>query len=218
MKLATLKQGGRDGTLVVVSRDLKRCRAVPAIARTMLAAMDDWATVEPQLRQVYEALNSGAIEGEAFDQNACHSPLPRTWQWADGSAYINHVELVRKARNAEVPESFYTDPLMYQGGSDDFIGPCDDVVVPSEAMGIDFEAEIAVITGDVKMGTNADQALDGIRLVMIANDVSLRNLIPAELAKGFGFFQSKPASAFSPVAVTPDELGEARTWPTSSRA
>ena len=137
------------------------------------------------------------------------APLPRAYQWADGSAYINHVELVRKARNSEVPESFYTDPLMYQGGSDDFIGPCDDVVVPSEAMGIDFEAEIAVITGDVKMGTNADQALDGIRLVMIANDVSLRNLIPAELAKGFGFFQSKPATAFGPVAVTLDELGDA---------
>ena len=209
MKLATLQQGGRDGTLVVVSRDLQRCRAVPAIARTMLAAMDDWATVEPQLRQIYEALNSGAIEGEAFDQNACHSPLPRTWQWADGSAYINHVELVRKARNAEVPASFYTDPLMYQGGSDDFIGPRDPVVVPSESFGIDFEAEIAVVTADVRMGATPDQALDGIRLVMLANDVSLRNLIPAELAKGFGFFQSKPATAFSPVAVTPDELGDA---------
>lgn len=209
MKLATLQQGGRDGTLVVVSRDLRRCRAVPAIARTLLAAMDDWATVEPQLRQVYAALNSGAIEGEPFDQAACHSPLPRTWQWADGSAYLNHVELVRRARNAEVPETFYTDPLMYQGGSDDFIGPCDDVVVPSEAMGIDFEAEIAVITGDVKMGATPEQALEGIRLVMIANDVSLRNLIPAELAKGFGFFQSKPATAFSPVAVTLDELGDA---------
>jgi len=137
------------------------------------------------------------------------APLPRAYQWADGSAYINHVELVRKARNAEVPASFYTDPLMYQGGSDDFIGPCDDVVVPSEAMGIDFEAEIAVVTGDVKMGASPEQALDGIRLVMLANDVSLRNLIPAELAKGFGFLQSKPRSALSPVFVTPDELGEA---------
>ena len=208
MKLATLKHGGRDGTLVVVSRDLSRCRAVPAIARTMLAALDDWATVEPQLRQVYEALNSGAIEGDAFDQSACHSPLPRTWQWADGSAYINHVELVRRARNAEVPESFYTDPLMYQGGSDGFIPPTDKVVA-KEAWGIDFEAEVTVVTGDVPMGATPEQAAQAIRLVMLVNDVSLRNLIPAELAKGFGFFQSKPASAFSPVAVTPDELGEA---------
>jgi len=208
MKLATLKQGGRDGTLVVVSRDLQRYRAVPAIARTMLAAMDDWATVEAQLRQVYEALNSGAIEGEAFDQNACHSPLPRTWQWADGSAYINHVELVRKARNAEVPESFYTDPLMYQGGSDGFIPPRGKVLA-QEAWGIDFEAEVTVVTGDVPQGATPEQAAKAIRLVMLVNDVSLRNLIPAELAKGFGFFQSKPASAFSPVAVTPDELGEA---------
>lgn len=208
MKLATLKHGGRDGTLVVVSRDLSRCRAVPAIARTMLAAMDDWAAVEPQLRQVYEALNSGAIEGDAFEQSACHSPLPRTWQWADGSAYINHVELVRRARNAEVPESFYTDPLMYQGGSDGFIPPTDKVVA-KEAWGIDFEAEVTVVTGDVPMGATPEQAAQAIRLVMLVNDVSLRNLIPAELAKGFGFFQSKPASAFSPVAVTPDELGEA---------
>lgn len=208
MKLATLNQGGRDGTLVVVSRDLRRCRAVPAIARTMLAALDDWAAVEPQLRQVYEALNSGALEGEAFDQNACHSPLPRTWQWADGSAYINHVELVRRARNAEVPESFYTDPLMYQGGSDGFIPPRGPVQA-QEAWGIDFEAEVTVVTGDVHMGATPEQAAQAIRLVMLVNDVSLRNLIPAELAKGFGFFQSKPASAFSPVAVTPDELGEA---------
>ena len=174
----------------------------------MLAAMDDWATVEAQLRQVYEALNSGAIEGEAFDQNACHSPLPRTWQWADGSAYINHVELVRKARNAEVPESFYTDPLMYQGGSDGFIPPRGKVLA-QEAWGIDFEAEVTVVTGDVPQGATPEQAAKAIRLVMLVNDVSLRNLIPAELAKGFGFFQSKPASAFSPVAVTPDELGEA---------
>lgn len=208
MKLATLKQGGRDGTLVVVSRDLSRCRAVPAIARTMLAAMDDWATVEPQLRQVYEALNSGALEGEPFDQAACHSPLPRTWQWADGSAYINHVELVRRARNAEVPASFYTDPLMYQGCSDGFIAPTDKVVAREE-WGIDFEAEVTVVTGDVPMGATPEQAAKAIRLVMLVNDVSLRNLIPAELAKGFGFFQSKPASAFSPVAVTPDELGDA---------
>ncbi len=208
MKLATLPQGGRDGTLVVVSRDLKRCRAVPAVAPTLLAALDDWDSAEPQLRQVYEALNSGAMEGEPFDEAACLSPLPRTWQWADGSAYINHVELVRKARNAEVPESFYHDPLMYQGGSDGFIAPRADVVAREE-WGIDFEAEVTVVTGDVPMGATPEAAAKAIRLVMLVNDVSLRNLIPAELAKGFGFFQSKPASAFSPVAVTPDELGDA---------
>lgn len=208
MKLATLRQGGRDGTLVVVSRDLTRCRAVPAIARTLQAALDDWDACEPQLRQVQEALDSGTVEGEAFDQAKCHSPLPRAYQWADGSAYINHVELVRKARGAEVPESFYTDPLMYQGGSDKFIGPRDDVVA-DEAWGIDFEAEVAVVTGDLPMGAGPEPAAKAIRLVMLVNDVSLRNLIPGELAKGFGFFQSKPASAFSPVAVTPDELGPA---------
>ncbi len=208
MKLASLKTGGRDGTLVVVSRDLSVCRAVPAIARSLQAALDEWEACEPQLRQVYEALNSGALESQPFDQGACHSPLPRAYQWADGSAYINHVELVRKARNAEVPESFYTDPLMYQGGSDRFIGPRD-AVVADEAWGIDFEAEVAVVTGDVPLGAGPDEAVRAIRLVMLVNDVSLRNLIPGELAKGFGFFQSKPASAFSPVAVTPDELGAA---------
>ena len=208
MKLATLKAGGRDGTLVVVSRDLARCRAVPAIARTLQAALDNWGEVEPQLRQVYEALNSGALESETFDAAECHSPLPRAYQWADGSAYINHVELVRKARNAEVPASFYTDPLMYQGGADSFVGPRD-TVVADPAWGIDFEAEVAVVTGDVPMGATPEQAAAAIRLVMLVNDVSLRNLIPGELAKGFGFFQSKPASAFSPVAVTPDELGDA---------
>ena len=172
--------------------------------------LDDWGFPSPQLQDLYDQLNSGrAPHAFPFDPAQCMAPLPRAYQWADGSAYINHVELVRKARNSEVPESFYTDPLMYQGGSDDFIGPCDDVVVPSEAMGIDFEAEIAVVTGDVKMGASPEQALDGIRLVMLANDVSLRNLIPAELAKGFGFLQSKPATAFSPVAVTLDELGDA---------
>ncbi len=208
MKLATLKHGGRDGTLVVVSRDLSRCRPVPAIARTLQAALDDWASCEPQLRQVYEALNSGALGSQAFDQAACHSPLPRAYQWADGSAYINHVELVRKARGAELPESFHTDPLMYQGGSDSFIGPRD-AIVADESWGIDFEAEVSVVTGDVPMGATPEQAAKAIRLVMLVNDVSLRNLIPNELAKGFGFFQSKPASAFSPVAVTPDELGAA---------
>ncbi|RKR69672.1 fumarylacetoacetate (FAA) hydrolase [Acidovorax sp. 94] len=210
MKLATYKDGSRDGQLVVVSRDLGTAHYATGIASKLQQALDDWGFISPQLQDLYDQLNSGrARHPFPFDPAQCMAPLPRAYQWADGSAYINHVELVRKARNSEVPESFYTDPLMYQGGSDDFIGPCDDVVVPSEAMGIDFEAEIAVITGDVKMGTTADQALDGIRLVMIANDVSLRNLIPAELAKGFGFFQSKPATAFGPVAVTLDELGDA---------
>ena len=208
MKLATLKKGGRDGTLVVVNRALTHCRAVPAIARSLQAALDDWDACEPQLRQVYEALNSGAFtDPDAFDAAACHSPLPRAYQWADGSAYVNHVELVRRARGAELPAEFWTDPLMYQGGSDSFVGPRDPVCAMSEDWGIDLEAEVAVITGDVKMGASADQAARSVRLLMLVNDVSLRNLIPAELAKGFGFFQSKPASAFSPVAVTPDELG-----------
>ncbi len=210
MKLATYKDGSRDGQLVVVSRDLGTAHYATGIASKLQQVLDDWGFLSPQLQDLYDQLNAGrARHAFPFDPAQCMAPLPRAYQWADGSAYLNHVELVRKARNAEVPESFYTDPLMYQGGSDDFIGPCDDVVVPSEAMGIDFEAEIAVITGDVKMGATPEQALDGIRLVMVANDVSLRNLIPAELAKGFGFFQSKPATAFSPVAVTLDELGDA---------
>jgi len=208
MKLATLKTGGRDGTLVVVNRALTHYRAVPAIARSLQAALDDWADCEPQLRQVYEALNSGAFtEPDVFDPAACHSPLPRAYQWADGSAYVNHVELVRRARGAELPPEFWTDPLMYQGGSDCFVGPCDPVCALSEDWGIDLEAEVAVITGDVRMGISVAQAAKSVRLLMLVNDVSLRHLIPAELAKGFGFFQSKPASAFSPVAVTPDELG-----------
>ena len=210
MKLATLKTGGRDGTLVVVSRDLVTYQAVPDIARTMQSALDDWDTLAPRLQQVYDQLNDGNADGaESFIEQECHSPLPRAYQWADGSAYINHVELVRKARNAEVPASFYTDPLMYQGGGDSFVGPCDPIAVLSEDWGIDLEAEVAVVTGDVPMGASVERAASAIRLVMLVNDVSLRNLIPNELAKGFGFYQSKPASAFSPVAVTPDELGEA---------
>ncbi|TFW27593.1 fumarylacetoacetate hydrolase family protein [Massilia horti] len=210
MKLATLKAGGRDGTLVVVSRDLLTAQEVPGVARTLQHALDDWHMVAPRLQQVYERLNAGNAEGAvSFHQDACHSPLPRAYQWADGSAYINHVELVRRARGAQVPESFYADPLMYQGGSDSFVGPRDPIAVLEQEWGIDFEAEVAVVTGDVPMGASADQAQDAIRLVMLVNDVSLRNLIPGELAKGFGFFQSKPASAFSPVAVTPDELGSA---------
>lgn len=210
MKFATLKAGGRDGTLVVVSRDLVTCQAVPGIAPTLQVALDDWERVAPRLQQVYEALNQGtARDAVSFLEEECASPLPRAYQWADGSAYINHVELVRKARGAEVPPSFYNDPLMYQGGSDSFVGPWDPIAVLSEDWGVDLEAEVAVVTGDVPMGASLAQAAQAIRLVMLVNDVSLRNLIPKELEKGFGFFQSKPASAFSPVAVTPDELGEA---------
>jgi fumarylacetoacetate (FAA) hydrolase len=208
MKLATLKDGSRDGRLVVVSRDLAQYQTVPKIAATLQHALDNWDLVAPRLQQVYATLNAGdAIGAAAFDQRRCHSPLPRAYQWADGSAYLNHVELVRKARKAEVPASFYTDPLMYQGGSDSFIGPRDPIYALSEDWGIDLEAEVAVITGDVRMGVSSGDAAAAIRLVMLVNDVSLRKLIPEELAKGFGFFQSKAASAFSPVAVTPDELG-----------
>ena len=210
MKLATYKDGSRDGQLVVVSRDLSTAHYATGIATRLQQVLDDWNFLAPQLQDLYATLNSGkARHAFPFDPKMCMAPLPRAYQWADGSAYINHVELVRAARNSEVPASFYEDPLMYQGGSDDFIGPCDPVVVPSEDYGIDFEAEIAVITGDVPMCATPEQAIDGIRLLMLANDVSLRNLIPAELGKGFGFFQSKPATAFSPVAVTPDELGDA---------
>ena len=210
MKLASYKDGSRDGQLVVVSRDLATAHYATGIATRLQQVLDDWSFLSPQLEDLYTTVNQGrARHAFPFDPKMCMAPLPRAYQWADGSAFINHVELVRKARNAEVPESFYTDPLMYQGGSDDFLGPCDDIVVPSEKMGIDFEAEVAVITGDVLMGTSPDEALEGIRLLMLANDVSLRNLIPPELAKGFGFFQSKPATAFSPVAVTPDEVGSA---------
>jgi fumarylacetoacetate (FAA) hydrolase len=210
MKLATYKDGSRDGQLVVVSRDLTAAHYATGIAGRLQQALDDWGFVSPQLQDLSETLNQGkARHAFPFEPQRCMAPLPRAYQWADGSAFINHVELVRRARNSEVPETFYTDPLMYQGGSDDFLGPCDDVVVPSEEYGIDFEAEVAVVTGDVQMQATPEQALEGIRLVMLANDVSLRNLIPAELAKGFGFFQSKPATAFSPVAVTLDELGDA---------
>ena len=210
MKLASYKDGSRDGQLIVVSRDLTTAHYATGIAQRLQQVLDDWNFMAPQLEDLYQTLNSGkARHAFPFDPKLCMAPLPRAYQWADGSAYLNHVELVRAARKSEVPESFYQDPLMYQGGSDDFLGPCDPVICPDEAFGIDFEAEIAVITGDVPMGVSPENALDGIRLLMIANDVSLRNLIPNELAKGFGFFQSKPATAFSPVAVTPDELGDA---------
>jgi fumarylacetoacetate (FAA) hydrolase len=205
MKLASLKSG-RDGSLVLVSKDLERYIPAGTIAPTLQAALDNWDLFAPELEKLAKDLE---FTGEAFDAGKCASPLPRAFQWADGSAYVNHVELVRKARGAEMPESFWTDPLMYQGGSDAFLGPRDAILAADEDWGIDFEAEVAVVTGDVPMGVSADEALDFVRLVMIVNDVSLRNLIPGELAKGFGFFQSKPSSAFSPVAVTPDELGDA---------
>ena len=209
MKLATLKDGSRDGQLVVVSRDLATAHYATGIAARLQQVLDDWNFLSPQLQDLYDSLNQGKTRHAfPFDPKQCMAPLPRAYQWADGSAYINHVELVRLARNSEVPANYYTEPLMYQGGSDDFIGPRDDVRCASEAYGIDFEAEVAVITGDVRMTSTPEQALDGIRLVMLANDVSLRHLIPDELAKGFGFVQSKPATAFSPVAVTLDELGD----------
>jgi fumarylacetoacetate (FAA) hydrolase len=210
MKLASLKDGTRDGQLIVVSRDLRTAAIADAIVGTLQRALDDWTFYAPQLLDLYEALNQGrARNAFSFDAKSCMAPLPRAFQWADGSAYVNHVELVRRARGAEMPPEFWTDPLMYQGGSDDFIGPTDDIVCASEAFGIDFEAEVAAITSDVPMTTKPDEALRHVRLLMLVKDVSLRHLIPAELAKGFGFFQSKPATAFSPVAVTPDELGDA---------
>lgn len=209
MKLATLKNGSRDGKLVVVSRDLTRCTDASFLAPTLQAALDDWQRLAPHLAALAESLEHGAVPEARFHEHAAHSPLPRAYQWADGSAYVNHVELVRKARGAEMPESFWTDPLMYQGGSDAFVGPRDPILAADEAFGIDMEGEVAVIVDDVAMGATREQAIAAIRLVMLVNDVSLRNLIPGELAKGFGFFQSKPSSAFSPVAVTPDELGDA---------
>lgn len=210
MKLASLKSGGRDGTLVVVSRDLTRAVAVRDIALTLQAVLDDWDQTAPLLEEVAEHLEQNAIARHfPFEAASVAAPLPRAYQWVDGSAYVNHVELVRKARGAQMPESFWHDPLVYQGGSDDFLGPSDDIPVANEEFGIDMEAETAVITDDVPMGTSARVAGDHIKLLMLVNDVSLRNLIPAELAKGFGFYQSKPATAFSPVAVTPDELGDA---------
>jgi fumarylacetoacetate (FAA) hydrolase len=210
MKLATLKDGSRDGALALVSRDLGRAIAVPEIAPTLQAALDEWGVVAPRLEKLYAQLNAGKTTGAvAFDPRQAHSPLPRAYQWADGSAYVNHVELVRRSRGATMPTEFWTDPLMYQGGSDGFLAPTDDIVFPDETWGIDFEAEVAVITGDVPMGVTPHAAESQVQLLMLVNDVSLRNLIPAELSKGFGFFQGKPASSFSPVAVTPDELGVA---------
>lgn len=209
MKLATLKNGTRDGVLVVVSNDLTQCSTVGHIASTMQSALDDWDSVAPRLERVAAGLETGSQPVQRFHEQEALSPLPRAYQWADGSAYVNHVELVRKARNAEIPESFWTDPLMYQGGSDTFLAPRHPIVVADEVYGIDMEGEVAVIVDDVPMGASQEVAAKAIRLVMLVNDVSLRGLIPDELAKGFGFFQSKPSSAFSPVAVTPDALGDA---------
>ena len=211
MKLASLKQGGRDGTLVVVSEDLTRAVAVAGIASTLQQALENWAGVSHHLKLLYDDLNNGEQLKDvfAFDAAKCASPLPRAYQWLDGSAYVNHVELVRKSRGVDMPASFWTDPLMYQGGSDVLLGPRDDIPLPDEKHGIDFEAEIAVVTDDVPMGVTPEQAASHIKLVMLVNDVSLRYLAMNEIAKGFGFMQAKPASAFSPVAVTPDTLGSA---------
>ena len=223
MKLASLKEGGRDGTLIVVSRDLTRAVTATHIARTLQAALDDWSSIAPRLNALSESLNAGEVVGAfELDMAALAAPLPRAYEFVDGSAYLPHVERVRRARGAEVPASFYTDPLMYQATSAGFLGPRDPVVVPSEDYGIDLEAEVVVVTDDVPMAATAEQAAAHIQLVGLVNDVSLRGLIPNELAKGFGFLQSKPRSALSPVFVTPDELGEAwqgeklhlpmRTW------
>jgi fumarylacetoacetate (FAA) hydrolase len=209
MKLASLK-AGRDGQLIVVSRDMSRAIAVPEIAATLQAALEEWSVMAPQLQQKYQALNAGDVdESFAFDPAQCAAPLPRAYHWADGSAYVTHVELVRKARGAELPASFWTDPLVYMGASDAFIGPRDDIEVETEEWGIDFEAEVVVVTDDVPAGVSAAQAEAHIQLLGLVNDVSLRNLIPGELAKQFGFYQSKPWTSFSPVLVTPDELADA---------
>src|SRR5436305_1478826 len=207
MKLASLKRG-RDGQLLVVSRDLARATDASHVVPTLQAALDDWDAAAPRLQEIADALEAGRIAHLAFDPKKCAAPLPRAFQWADASAYVNHVELVRKARGAEMPASFWTDPLMYQGGSDAFLGPTDPIAVAEEASGIDFEAEVAVIVGDTPMMPSREEAIRAVRLLVLVNDVSLRNLIPAELAKGFGFFHGKPSSAFSPVAATPDELGD----------
>lgn len=210
MKLATLKDHTRDGTLIVVSKDLSRAVKASSIAKTLQQALDNWHICQPELEQLYQALNNNQLSDSfSFDTHHVSSPLPRAYQWADGSAYVNHIELVRKARGAEMPQNFWTDPLMYQGGSDTFLAPSDPIPLIEESWGLDFEAEVAVITTDVNCGVTPEHAKQNICLLMLVNDVSLRNLIPEELAKGFGFFQSKPSSAFSPVAVTPDELGSA---------
>lgn len=209
MKLATLKNDTRDGMLVVVNQNLTLCVSANSIAPTLQAALDNWELNEPKLQALSKQLSDGVLEGDKFNQHNAHSPLPRAYQWADGSAYVNHVELVRKARGALIPDNFWTDPLMYQGGSDTFLAPHEPIRMADESWGIDMEGEVAVIVDDVPMGASNDVAAKAIRLIMLVNDVSLRGLIPNELDKGFGFFHSKPSSAFSPVALTPDELGDA---------
>lgn len=210
MKLATLNNGTRDGTLIIVNRQLSHYKTVPDIAPTLQQALDDWRNIAPQLHQISAKLNQGEIAPTGcFNPQDCLSPLPRAYQWADGSAYVNHVELVRKARGASLPPKFWTDPLVYQGGSDHFLAPTEPIIVSDIQYGVDFEAEVAIVTDDVPMSISAQEALAHIKLLMLVNDVSFRHLIPAELEKGFGFFQSKPASSFSPVAITPDELGPA---------
>lgn len=210
MKLATLRDGSRDGILIVVSQDLQRAVKISHIAQTLQLAIDNWSTVSYQLQEIYTALNQDQVaDSFVFNVQEVMAPLPRAYQWADGSAYVNHVALVRKARGASMPDSFWSDPLMYQGGSDHFLAATDPIQLADDSWGIDFEAEVTVITDDVPMGITPEKARDHIKLIMLVNDVSLRNLIPQELAKGFGFFQSKPSSSFSPVAITPDELGQA---------
>ena len=210
MKLATYKDGTRDGQLVVVSRDLSTAHYATGIATRMQQALDDWGFIAPQLQDLYDTLNHGkARHAFPFDPAMCMAPLPRAYQWVDGSAYLSHLELVHSLSGEALPDNAAKDPRMYQGASDDFLGPQDNIVCLSEKAGIDFEAELAVVTGDVSMGASADEALEGVRLVMLANDVSLRKLAATELQKGFGFVQSKPATSFSPVAVTLDELGDA---------
>ena len=210
MKLATLKNHTRDGQLVVVSKDLTRAIAVPDVANTMQQALDHWMECKPKLEHYYNQLNNGEITNALFfHKQSITAPLPRAYQWADGSAYVNHIELVRKARGAEMPADFWHDPLMYQGGSDAFLGPFDNIPLQDEEWGLDFEAEVGVITTDVPLGANQEEAQKSICLILLVNDISLRQLIPHELAKGFGFFQSKPSTAFSPIALTPDELENA---------
>lgn len=209
MKLATLRDGTRDGSLIVVKRDGSAYALAADIAPTMQAALDQWDEVEPKLQSLAAALEAGEVEGQPVDTTKLHSPLPRAYEWIDGSAYINHIVLVRKARNAEPPATLETDPLVYQGGSGVLLGPTEDIRVPNFDWGVDFEAEVAVILGDTPRGVSKEEAGDHVKLIMIVNDVTFRNLIPAELAKSFGFFQSKPATAFAPFAVTPDELGDA---------
>jgi fumarylacetoacetate (FAA) hydrolase len=209
VKLASLKSGGRDGTLVVVDAGLQRAAAVPEHAATLQAALDEWERIAPALESVYEGLNADASKGFTVDVNDLAAPLPRAYQWLDASAYLSHLERVRRARGADMPPHMYADPLMYQGGSDGSLGPRDPIPAADEAWGVDFEAEIAVVTDDVPMGTPPEAAADHIKLLMLVNDVSLRNLIPDEIAKGFGFVHGKPANAYSPVAVTPGALGDA---------